>query len=53
MISIWKLVDESWQIIEELEDDLALAQRLEDLRNDGNQYRAEKRTGGFASVLEV
>jgi hypothetical protein len=52
MFSIWKKVsDESWELVEEMQDDLALAQRLEDLRNDGNQYRAEKRTGGFASVL--
>jgi hypothetical protein len=51
MISIWQLVDDSWQIVEEMEDDLALAQRLEELRNNGGQYRAEKRTGGFASIL--
>lgn len=52
MISIWKLVNESWEIVEELQDDLALIQRLIELRQDGNEYRAEKRVGGFATVLE-
>jgi len=54
MFSIWKKVsDESWELVEEMQDDLALAQRLIDLRIDGNEYRAEKRNGGFATVLEV
>ncbi len=53
MISIWRLVNDSWEMVEEMEDDLALAQRLIELRQDGNTYRAEKRTGGFSSVLEV
>jgi hypothetical protein len=53
MISIWRFVNDSWEIVEEMEDDLALAQRLIELRQDGNIYRAEKRTGGFSSVLEV
>jgi hypothetical protein len=54
MISIWKLIDESsWEFVEEMTDDLALAQRMIELRQDGNQYRAEKRDGGFSSVLEV
>ena len=53
MITIWKKEDEmNWQLIEEMEDDLALADRLIQLRQDGNEYRAEKRDGGFASVLE-
>jgi hypothetical protein len=54
MFSIWKKVShDSWEIVEEMEDDLALAQRLIELRQDGFEYRAEKRDGGFASVLEV
>lgn len=53
MISIWKHNGESWELVEEMQDDLALAQRLNELRQDGREYRAEKRNGGFASVLEV
>lgn len=53
MISIWKLENNSWVLIEELSDDLALADRINQLRQDGGEYRAEKREGGFASVLEV
>lgn len=53
MISIWKLIGESWELVEELQDDLALAQRINELRQDGGEYRAEKRSGGFSSVLEV
>ncbi len=56
MIQIFKkVVDENeyWTLVEEMQDDLALAQRLLELRQDGNQYRAEKRDGGFSSVLGV
>lgn len=54
MISIWKMIDDqNWELIEEMEDDLTLAQRLIDLRQDGNEYRAEKRDGGFSSILGV
>jgi len=54
MISIWKKInEESWQLVEEMTDDLALAQRIIELRQDGNEYRAEKHNGGFASILEV
>jgi hypothetical protein len=53
MFSIWKKVsDESWELVEEMMDDLALAQRLSELRTDGSEYRAEKRDGSSASVLE-
>lgn len=51
--SIWKQNGDSWELIEEMEDDLILADRMIQLRQDGNEYRAEKRDGGFASVLEV
>jgi len=53
MISIWKLNNDSWELIEEMQDDLALAQRINELRQDGGEYRAEKRDGGFSSILEV
>lgn len=54
MFSIWKKVSmESWELIEEMQDDLALAQRLSELRVDGYEYRAERRDGASASVLEV
>jgi len=53
MISIWKLTGESWELVEEMQDDLALAQRINELRQDGGEYRSEKRSGGFSSVLEV
>jgi hypothetical protein len=54
MFSIWKKVsDESWELVEELQDDLALAQRLADLRGDGLEYRAEKRDGATSSILGV
>jgi len=54
MITIWKKEDEmNWKLIEEMEDDLVLADRLIQLRQDGNEYRAEKREGGFSSVLGV
>lgn len=52
MISIWKLKEDSWELVEELQDDLALAQRLSELRISGDEYRAEKRDGGFSAVLE-
>jgi len=29
-----------------------LAQRLSELRTDGEEYRAETRNGGFATILE-
>jgi hypothetical protein len=54
MITIWKMIDEiSWEFVEEITDESLLAQRLSDLRLDGNQYRAEKRDGGFSSILGV
>lgn len=53
MLTIWKKIsDESWELVEECSEVL-LVSRLEQLREDGFEYRAEKRDGGFASVLEV
>ena len=53
MISVWVLNNDSWEYVEEMEDDLALAARMIELRLDGKEYRAEKRDGGFATVLEA
>lgn len=56
MIQIFKkVVDENeyWTLVEEMQDDLTLAQRLLELRQDGNEYIAEKRDGYFSSVLGV
>lgn len=50
---IFKSEDESWVLIEECMDDLALADRLITLRNDGEKYRAEKRDGNTAEILDV
>lgn len=52
MISIWKKDNENWILIEELEDDLALAGRLFELRQGLDEYRAEKREGTTSSILE-
>ena len=54
MFSIWKMINaETWELVEEMQDDLALAQRLSELRLDGETYQAEKKDGGFSTVLEV
>lgn len=53
MFSIWKKVsEESWELVEEMQDDLALAQRLSDLRLDGSEYRAEKKDSFGSQILE-
>lgn len=52
MITIWKKVsNDSWELVEELQDDLALAQRLIDLRVDNEEIRAEKRNELCSEVL--
>jgi hypothetical protein len=54
MFSIWKKVsEESWEYVEDCIEESAVYPRLEQLRLDGNEYRAEKRDGGFSAVLEV
>jgi hypothetical protein len=47
-----KQSEEQWVLIEECEDDLVLADRLLQLRKDGKEYRAEKRDGFFATILD-
>ena len=52
MFSIWKKVsEESWELVEEMQDDLALAQRLSELRLDGLDYRAEKKDSFGSQIL--
>lgn len=52
MFSIWKKVsEESWELVEEMQDDLALAQRLSELRLDGLDYRAEKKDSFGSKIL--
>ena len=54
MITVWKkLENESWELVEAMEDDLALAQRLIDLRMDGSEYRAEKKEGSTSTILDL
>jgi hypothetical protein len=45
--------NEFWELVEQMEDDLALAQRLIDLRMDGSEYRAEVREGSCSMILDV
>jgi hypothetical protein len=45
--------DESWTLIEELQDDLALAGRIQDLRKDGSIYRAEQKDGFLSKILDI
>jgi hypothetical protein len=52
MISIWRLSNDAWELVEELQDDLALAQRLSELRADGQEYRAEAKTFSGSRILE-
>jgi hypothetical protein len=54
MITIWVKRNENlWELVEELQDDLALAQRIVDLRMDGSDYRAEKVTELSSTILDV
>jgi len=54
MITIWRKIDEqTTELVEAMEDDLALAQRLLDLRQDGKSYHAEKHDNGMTVALDV
>jgi len=54
MITIWRKLDEQTaELVEAMEDDLALAQRLLELRKDGKIYHAEKHENGMTVVLDV
>lgn len=53
MITIWKKIDSNgWELVEELQDDLALAQRLSELRGTGGEYRAEKKNSLGSTILD-
>jgi hypothetical protein len=55
MIKIFKKINdqnEYWTLIEELSDDLALAQRMAELSQDGNEYRAEMSIIGGSEIME-
>lgn len=53
MISIWKLVDSSWELVEIVDNENNLISRLNELRLNNEELRAEKNISGFASILEV
>lgn len=54
MITIWiKRNENLWELIEELQDDSTLAQRLADLRLDGSEYRAEQQLNVGSTILSV
>ena len=45
--------DDSWILIEELQDDLVLADRLSQLRMDDEIYRAEAKDGFISKILDL
>jgi hypothetical protein len=53
MITIWKLENDLWILVEEIESMEELLTTIEDLRIDGNEYRAELKTESTSQILEV
>jgi hypothetical protein len=55
MITIWIKQDEmNWTLVEEFPGSMEeLAARLESLRADGNEYRAERRDQTISEILGV
>lgn len=53
MITIWKLENDSWVLVEEVGSMEELLIAIEELRLDGNQYRAELRIESTSQILEV
>lgn len=55
MITIWKKEDEiNWTLVEEFTGDISgLLPRLQELRQDGSEYRAEQRTECFALIFDL
>jgi hypothetical protein len=53
MITIWKLENESWILVEDNVEEYELLPVLENLRLDSNEYRAEIRIESTSSVLGV
>jgi hypothetical protein len=52
MITIWKLENDSWILIEENVEESGLLTALEELREDGSEYRAELRVESSSTILE-
>jgi hypothetical protein len=53
MITIWKLENNSWLLVEENVEESELLTALELLRADGNEYRAEIKIESSSTILEV
>jgi len=54
MITVWKLEEESWVLIQEFFGTMEnLSILLNTLREDGSEYRAEIRVESTSSILEV
>jgi hypothetical protein len=53
MMTIWKLENDLWILVEEVESMEELLTTIEDLRIDGNEYRAELKTESISQILEV
>jgi hypothetical protein len=53
MITIWKLENDLWILFEEVSSMEELLVAIEDLRLDGNEYRAELKTESTSQILEV
>ena len=47
------LMYETAELVEAMEDDLALAQRLLELRKDGKIYHAEEHENGMTVLLDI
>lgn len=53
MITIWKFENDSWFLVEEVSSMEELIIVIEDLRLDGNEYRAELKIESTSQILEV
>ena len=53
MITIWKLENDSWFLVEEGESMEELLLAIEELRLDGSEYRAEIRIESTTQILGV
>lgn len=52
MITIWKFENDSWFLVCE-SNEIELISKLEELRADGFEYRAELRIESSSSILEA
>jgi len=53
MITIWKLENEAWILIQENVEESSLPSILESLRSSGDEYRAELETASNSQILGV